>query len=103
MDVEVGPIWNHAHAEEIAHQYEQDNPGTKWNGQWRTTVPGRKSVIGVEHGHPYNVEVGPIWNNDHAREVAQQYEREHPDLRWTGHWNTTIPCRMSVIKVQRRG
>jgi len=49
-----------------------------------------------------NVEVGPIWNQRHAEEKAAEYVRNHPDYKWTGHWNTTRPGLMSTIQVRRR-
>lgn len=51
---------------------------------------------------PYDVEVGPIWNHEHAKQKAEEYIREHPELRWTGQWATTVPGKMSVIQVVRR-
>lgn len=46
---------------------------------------------------------GPIWNNDHAKErcpeVVAEYNEQHGDdanMRWTGHWTTTVPGEMSV-------
>ena len=46
-DVEVGPIRNQRHAEEVALQYVLTHPGSEWTGQWRTTQPGVMSVIGI--------------------------------------------------------
>ena len=38
-----------------------------------------------------NVEVGPIWNQQHAEQKAAEYIQNHPEYEWTGHWNTTQP------------
>lgn len=48
------------------------------------------------------VEVGPIWSQHHAVIKAQEHIDEHPNLEWTGHWKTTVPCRMSVIQVREK-
>jgi hypothetical protein len=46
--VNAGPIWNQADAEKkcprVAVSY-----GGVWNGQWRTTVPGKMSVCEVKY------------------------------------------------------
>src|ERR1700733_4484784 len=41
--VEVGPIWNRADANTKCAQTAKAKGGV-WNGQWRTTVPGKMSV-----------------------------------------------------------
>lgn len=48
----------------------------------------------------YDVEIGPIWNNDDAKVKAEAYVRANPWLVWTGHWTTTVLGRMSVISVR---
>ena len=53
-------------------------------------------------GNVQDVEVGPIWSQAHAEEVAQDYIRNNPHFEWTGHWNTTIPGEMSTIQIRRR-
>ena len=45
------------------------------------------------------VEVGPIWDNDHAQQKGREYEDAHPDHRWTKRWWTTIEGQMSVLEV----
>jgi hypothetical protein len=42
-EVEAGPIWNQADAQRKCSQIATANGGV-WDGQWRTTVPGRMSV-----------------------------------------------------------
>jgi hypothetical protein len=42
-DVEAGPIWDNDFA---ARRCPQVCAPGRWNGQWRTTVPGRMSVCG---------------------------------------------------------
>jgi hypothetical protein len=44
--VEAGPIWNQSNAEKKCPEVAKANGGT-WNGQWRTTVPGRMSVCEI--------------------------------------------------------
>ncbi len=46
ISVEAGPIWNQADAQRKCPQVAKANGGT-WNGQWRTTVPGKMSVCEV--------------------------------------------------------
>lgn len=48
-DVEVGPIWNQQHAVQVAHKYIDENHQYAWTGQWKSTVPGKMSVINVTH------------------------------------------------------
>ena len=110
QNVEVGPIWNQRHAEEKAAEYIRNHPGYQWTGHWNTTRPGVMSTIQIRRRntqHPVvrtleNVEVGPIWNQQHAKQKAAEYIRNFPEFQWTGQWKTTRPGRMSVIQVQRR-
>jgi hypothetical protein len=44
--VEVGPIWNQMDAERKCTAAARERGGT-WNGQWRTTVPGRMSECDI--------------------------------------------------------
>lgn len=55
-----------------------------------------------------DVEAGPIWDNDHARErcpesIAEWGEEHGTDgsPRWNGQWTTTIPGEMSVCGMVR--
>ena len=43
VTVEVGPIWNGADANTKCTEAAKAKGGV-WNGQWRTTVPGKMSV-----------------------------------------------------------
>jgi hypothetical protein len=45
-DVEAGPIWNQGDAQEKCPKV--CRPPEHWNGQWRTTDPGKMSVCGCE-------------------------------------------------------
>lgn len=45
--VEVGPIWNNTHAQQLIQQYAAANPSHQCTGGWWTTVPGSMSVIEV--------------------------------------------------------
>jgi hypothetical protein len=47
--IEAGPIWNQSDAESKCPKVAAANGGT-WNGQWRTTIPGRMSVCEVRIG-----------------------------------------------------
>jgi hypothetical protein len=48
-----------------------------------------------------DVEVGPIWNNDDARNKCPRAAAATGG-RWTGHWRTTVWGEMSVCQVQFR-
>jgi hypothetical protein len=37
------------------------------------------------------IQMGPLWNNDDARQKAHDWEANNPGWRWTGEWRTTIP------------
>ena len=55
FDLEAGPIWNQAHAEErcpeVAREWSEANDReARWTGQWTTTVPGEMSVCGCVAG-----------------------------------------------------
>lgn len=53
-------------------------------------------------GEVVDIEAGPIWSDEHARErcpeVAGEWTAENPGLRaaWTGRWTTTVEGEMSV-------
>ena len=53
-------------------------------------------------GNTQDVEVGPIWSQSHAEEVASNYIQNHPDYEWTGQWNTIRSGEMSTIELKRR-
>lgn len=50
----------------------------------------------------FDVEAGPIWDNDHARkrcpEVLAEWMKANPgkEAQWTGNWATTVEGEMSV-------
>lgn len=49
----------------------------------------------------FDIEAGPIWNNDHAGERCPEAleawnEENGTSARWTGQWTTTVPGKMSV-------
>lgn len=46
ISAEAGPIWNQADAQRKCPEVAKANGGA-WNGQWRTTVPGKMSVCEV--------------------------------------------------------
>lgn len=59
---------------------------------------------GGEERKTFDVEAGPIWNNDHARErcpeVLAEWNNAQPEgapkATWTGNWVTTVSGEMSV-------
>jgi hypothetical protein len=46
--VEVGLITSVDQAKELASAWLAKNPGYEWRGQYRTTIPGKMSVIEVQ-------------------------------------------------------
>ncbi|MBX3563844.1 MAG: mannan-binding lectin [Sphingomonas sp.] len=93
IDVNAGPIWNqpdaNAKCPKVAGDY-----GGKWNGQWKTTVPGKMSVCGVTF-YTRDVEAGPIWNQSDANVKCPAATRKAGGV-WNGQWKTTVPGKMSV-------
>jgi Mannan-binding protein len=66
-DVNAGPIWNQGDAERKCPSVCRSPE--RWNGQWRTTVPGKMSVCGCFMEAPppppplaHGVSAGPTWN-----------------------------------------
>jgi hypothetical protein len=51
INVEAGPIWNQADAQTKCPQIAKANGGV-WDGQWRTTIPGRMSVCELRVPYP---------------------------------------------------
>ena len=45
--VDVGPIWNNDHANEVAGDWIGKNPGWEFRGEWRSTQAGVMSQIDV--------------------------------------------------------
>lgn len=60
-------------------------------------------------GNAFDLEAGPIWNNDHARqrcpEVLEEWLAANPGAgaEWTGAWVTTIVGEMSVCGMKGAG
>ncbi len=59
--------------------------------------------VGEEQGEltRFELEAGPIWNQEHARErcpevAAEWSEANGREARWTGKWGTTVEGEMSV-------
>eukprot|EP00092_Neocalanus_flemingeri_P065894 GFUD01080197.1.p1 GENE.GFUD01080197.1~~GFUD01080197.1.p1 ORF type:complete len:238 (-),score=48.14 GFUD01080197.1:61-774(-) len=120
QNVEVGPIWDQRNAEVVAAKYIQNHPEFVWTGHWNTTIPGKMSTIQIRRRdvrernttddiarssqpqQEQNVEVGPIWNQSHAAQVALKYTQNHAQYEWTGQWNTTKAGKMSTIQIRRR-
>lgn len=46
------------------------------------------------NGRPFNVKAGPIWNQADAERKCPAATKHYGG--WSGHWNTTVPNRMSV-------
>lgn len=103
VEVEAGPIWSQADAQNKCPQVAADNGGT-WTGQWRTTVPGRMSVCEIKirktgHKHVEDVEAGPIWSQSDAQTKCPAVAAAVGGT-WNGNWRTTVPGQMSVCEVR---
>ncbi|MGA8385076.1 MAG: mannan-binding lectin, partial [Candidatus Cybelea sp.] len=102
ISVEAGAIWNQADAQRKCPEVAKANGGT-WNGQWRTTVPGRMSVCELRlppSNGRYVVEVieaGPIWSQSDAEKKCPEVAKANGGT-WNGQWQTTVPGRMSVCE-----
>ena len=46
-NVVAGPIWNNADAK-VKCPVAAAAVNRQWNGQWKTTVPGKKSICGLK-------------------------------------------------------
>ena len=59
-------------------------------------------------GASFDVEAGPIWDNDHAQrrcpEVLAAWMEANPgeEAEWTGNWSTTVEGKMSVCNLRLR-
>jgi ribosome modulation factor len=97
-DVEAGPIWNQADAEQKCQGVAARAHG-RWTGQWRTTDVGRMSVCQIaDEPRGRDVEAGPIWDQADAQAkcpIAAYAVRG----RWTGQWRTTVQGQMSVCEI----
>jgi hypothetical protein len=102
--VEAGPIWNQSDAERKCPEVAKAN-GLTWNGQWRTTVPGRMSVCELRLA-PSNgkyiiksIEAGPIGSQWDAQRKCPEVAKANGGT-WDGQWRTTVWGRMSVCDVR---
>lgn len=104
ISVEAGAIWNQADAQRKCPEVAKANGGT-WNGQWRTTVPGRMSVCELRlppSNGRYVVEVieaGAIWSQSDAEKKCHEVAKANGGT-WNGQWRTTVPGKMSVCEVR---
>ncbi len=92
-DVDAGPIWDQADANKKCPTTCSNNNGT-WNGQWKTTVPGKMSVCGCQMCCK-DVDAGPIWNQADAEKKCPATCADAKGV-WNGQWKTTEPGEMSV-------
>lgn len=104
ISVEAGPIWNQSDAERKCPEVAKANGGA-WNGQWRTTVPGRMSVCELrlspskEIRLVESIEAGPIWSKSDAAKKCPEVAQANGGT-WNGQWRTTVPGKMSVCEVR---
>ncbi|HEV3092639.1 MAG TPA: mannan-binding lectin [Candidatus Cybelea sp.] len=104
ISVEAGPIWSQSDASTKCPQVAKENGGV-WNGQWKTTVPGRMSVCEIRLSRSRGrsvteaIEAGPIWNQADANKKCAQLATENGGV-WNGQWKTTVPGRMSVCEIR---
>jgi len=104
ISVEAGAIWNQADAQRKCPEVAKANGGT-WNGQWRTTVPGRMSVCELSLPPSRGryvveaIEAGPIWSQSDAEKKCPEVAKAKGGT-WNGQWRTTVPGTMSVCEVR---
>ncbi|BAZ08816.1 Lectin MVL [Calothrix sp. NIES-4071] len=60
-----------------------------------TFIVGGSMILGASQAFAGDVNAGPIWNNNHARQRCPQVCNS-VGLRWTGGWYTNDPGRNSV-------
>jgi hypothetical protein len=107
ISVEAGPIWSQSDAQRKCPQVATENRGT-WNGQWRTTVPGRMSVCELRLSPSKEIKVvepieaGPIWSQSDAEKKCPEVARKNGGT-WNGQWRTTVPGSMSVCEIRLLG
>lgn len=62
-----------------------------WLGNMKSTI---KNMVMADPKCYCDIEAGPIWNNDDAKQKCPDACTEHGG--WNGQWTTTIPGQMSV-------
>lgn len=92
VSVNAGPIWNASDAN--AKCPKLCGAPSKWNGQWRTTVPGKMSVCDCAAAPVTSVDAGPILNQKQATLRCPAVCLA--PTQWNGQWRTTVPGRMST-------
>jgi len=92
-DVNAGPIFNQQQAEQVCPGTCTGAGYTSWNGNWKTTVPGKMSVCGCVVDK--DVDAGPIWNQKDAEKKCPAVCKKD-GATWNGQWKTTVPGKMSV-------
>jgi hypothetical protein len=104
ISVESGPIWSQADAQRKCLEVAKANGGT-WNGQWRTTVPGRMSVCELRLPPSSGryvveaIEAGPLWSQSDAEKKCPEVAKASGGT-WNGQWRTTVPGKMSVCEIR---
>lgn len=106
VDIPAGPIWDQNDANEKAPKIAAAHQG-KWNGQWKTVVEGKMSVIGVElnvenvgsNSFKTDVIAGPLWSNDEAQKIGPAIAASY-GAKFTGQWTTIVENVMSVIQIE---
>lgn len=114
---------------DVAKRYAEEHPDmdARWTGRWsadnnfpreyfcevevtrkydRRHDRGGRRDDGRGGHRTFNLGAGPIWNNNHARQVCPRviadYASANPgrNVRWTGQWETTVPGRESVCQAE---
>jgi ribosome modulation factor len=101
LDLEAGKIANDDHAKEVCPGLAQQWRGT-WTGDWKPTITLVMAVCRISIPRrgtvTANLEAGPIWHQNHAKEVCPEVARRWRGT-WTGGWATTVPGQMSVCQL----
>lgn len=64
--IPIGAASNKAEATNAAKQWLASHPNHKWTGEWRVTA----AEIDVKPRQTQTIQVGPIYNNDQAKQKA---------------------------------
>ena len=78
MDVEVGPIWSHEdYLLRKDREWANAIPGWELTGQWRTTIPGKMSVVGYKKISEESIDMLPD---------LPKYENSEPNPEEKVNW-----------------
>ena len=102
--IDAGPIWNDFDAQRRCPQV---CGSAGWDGNWKTTQPGRNSVCSCRgraaaegRGRKYQVDAGPIFHNLQAERICTA---ACGSARWDGNWRIVGGRSTWTACAERRG